>query len=42
MLFAILPLGSAHNPHVLHVRCGCSALSADKLAATITLTGIDS
>jgi pentapeptide MXKDX repeat protein len=28
--------GSAHNPHVLHVRSGCSALAVSKLAATIT------
>ncbi|KAA1279979.1 L-asparaginase [Citrobacter pasteurii] len=35
MLFAILTLGSAHNPHVLRVRSGCSALSVTKLAAPI-------
>ncbi|ATX05000.1 DNA metabolism protein [Citrobacter freundii] len=27
--------GSAHNPHVLHVRSGCSALSVSKLTATM-------
>ncbi|POT28099.1 hypothetical protein C3433_03065 [Citrobacter freundii] len=41
ILFASLTLGSAHNPHVLQVRSGCSALSVSKLAATIyaLLTG---
>ncbi|PTA94496.1 DNA metabolism protein [Kluyvera sp. Nf5] len=28
--------GSAHNPHVLHVRSGCCALSGSRLPATIT------
>ncbi|PIJ55340.1 L-asparaginase [Erwinia sp. OLMDLW33] len=36
ILFAILPLGSARNPHVLRVRSDSCALSAGKLAATIT------
>ncbi|PHZ29287.1 L-asparaginase [Yersinia bercovieri] len=36
ILFAILNLGSARNPHVLCVRSGFCALSASKLAATIT------
>ncbi|MBW5994178.1 hypothetical protein CF038_16180 [Klebsiella michiganensis] len=39
---AILDLGSARNPHVLHVRSGFSALSVSKLAAPITPTGIGS
>ncbi|EBW2074700.1 hypothetical protein CWG89_10130 [Salmonella enterica subsp. enterica serovar Krefeld] len=39
ILFAILVLGSARNPHVLRVRSGCSALSVTKLAATITPYG---
>ncbi|PTA89532.1 DNA metabolism protein [Enterobacteriaceae bacterium A-F18] len=30
-----MDLGSAHNPHVLRVRSGCSALSVSKLAATM-------
>ncbi len=36
ILFAILNLGSAQNPHVLRVRSGFSALSVFKLSATIT------
>ncbi|POT56669.1 hypothetical protein C3432_14790 [Citrobacter amalonaticus] len=36
ILFAILDPGSAHYPHVLRVCCGCCALSASRLAATIT------
>ncbi|ATM97276.1 L-asparaginase [Yersinia frederiksenii] len=36
MLFAILNLGGALNPHVLHVRSGFCALSASKLSATMT------
>ncbi|PQQ37790.1 L-asparaginase [Photorhabdus luminescens] len=36
ILFAILNLGSAQNPHVLRVRSGFSALSVFKLPATIT------
>ncbi|OWF69653.1 hypothetical protein B4901_04645 [Yersinia frederiksenii] len=36
MLFAILDLGSARNPHVLYVRSGSSALSWSKLPATMT------
>ncbi|EKN6032449.1 L-asparaginase [Yersinia enterocolitica] len=36
MLFVILNLGSAQNPHVLRVRSGSSALSVSKLSATIT------
>ncbi|OWF68055.1 L-asparaginase [Yersinia frederiksenii] len=36
MLFTILNLGSALNPHVLCVRSGFCALSASKLSATIT------
>ncbi|NCF04825.1 hypothetical protein DK872_05880 [Kosakonia sp. MH5] len=36
ILLAILHLGSARNPHVLCVRSGCCALSASKLAASIT------
>ncbi|ORJ51370.1 L-asparaginase [Kluyvera intermedia] len=39
MLFAILDLGSAHNPHVLRVRSGCCALSVSKLPASITPDG---
>ncbi|AUQ24625.1 L-asparaginase [Dickeya zeae] len=39
---AILALGSARTPHVLRVRCGFSALSESKLAASITPTGIGS
>ncbi|NDO79389.1 hypothetical protein CJP72_00990 [Citrobacter sp. NCU1] len=39
ILFAILALGSAHNPPVLRVRSGCSALSMPKLAATMTPVG---
>ncbi|AUY38041.1 MAG TPA: L-asparaginase [Leclercia adecarboxylata] len=35
ILFAILDLASAHNPHVLRVRSGCSALSVSKLPSTI-------
>ncbi|OXM25281.1 L-asparaginase [Pantoea sp. AV62] len=42
MLFVSLNLGSAHNPHVLRVRSGCSALSVSRLPATITPTGIGS
>nr|OYN49610.1 L-asparaginase [Pectobacterium carotovorum] len=42
MLFAILNLGSAQNPHVLRVRSGFSALSESKLAAPITPTEIGS
>jgi hypothetical protein len=40
ILFVILNLGSAQNPHVLRVRSGFSALSASKLTATITPMGI--
>ncbi|RJF55521.1 L-asparaginase [Serratia inhibens] len=36
ILLAILPPGSAANPHVLRVRSGFYALAEDKLAATIT------
>ncbi|OXM23892.1 L-asparaginase [Pantoea sp. AV62] len=36
ILFASLNPGSAHNPHVLRVRSGCSALSVFRLTATIT------
>lgn len=36
ILLAILPPGSAANPHVLRVRCGWCALAEGKLAATIT------
>ncbi len=36
---AILNLGSAHNPHVLRVRSGFSALSVSKLAAQIMPDG---
>ncbi|THE41542.1 L-asparaginase [Citrobacter murliniae] len=36
MVAASLPLGSAHNPHVLQVQSGCSALSVSKLANKIT------
>ncbi|ORJ51207.1 hypothetical protein B2M27_06330 [Kluyvera intermedia] len=36
MFFAIFAQGSAHNPHVLRVRSGCSALSVSKLAAAKT------
>ncbi|RWS90849.1 L-asparaginase [Klebsiella michiganensis] len=32
--------GSAHSPHVPHVRSGCSALPVFKLAATIAPGGI--
>ncbi|POD98183.1 hypothetical protein BV924_05305 [Pectobacterium odoriferum] len=42
ILFAILNLGSARNPHVLRVRSGFCALSVSKLAAPITPTGTDS
>ncbi|OWF83683.1 hypothetical protein B4903_00810 [Yersinia frederiksenii] len=42
ILFAILNLGSAQNPHVLRVRSGSCALSVFKLTATITPTGISS
>ncbi|RAW70740.1 hypothetical protein CKY12_09820 [Photorhabdus sp. S12-55] len=40
ILFVILNLGSAQNPHVLRVRSGFSALSVFKLPATITPIGI--
>ncbi|ASM19540.1 hypothetical protein BVG90_23700 [Serratia marcescens] len=36
ILLAILPPGSAANPHVLRVRCGWCALAEGKPAATIT------
>ncbi|AUV41785.1 DNA metabolism protein [Citrobacter freundii complex sp. CFNIH9] len=36
-----MSLGSARNPHVLHVRSGCSALSVFKLPASNTPTGQD-
>ncbi|PYD38578.1 L-asparaginase [Serratia plymuthica] len=36
ILLAILPPGSAANPHVLRVRSGLCALAEDKLAAIIT------
>jgi len=36
ILLAILPPGSAPNPHVLRVRSGWCALAEGKLAATIT------
>ncbi|HAI06736.1 L-asparaginase [Pantoea sp. AV62] len=39
MLFVSLKLGSAHNPHVLRVRSGCSAQSVSGLPATITPGG---
>ncbi|PAW37670.1 hypothetical protein CIL06_09770 [Pantoea vagans] len=42
ILFVSLNLGSAHNPHVLRVRSGCSALSVSRLPATITPTRISS
>ncbi|RAX03219.1 hypothetical protein CKY04_02535 [Photorhabdus sp. S8-52] len=42
ILFAILNLGSAQNPHVLRVRSGFSALSVFKRPATITPIGIGS
>ncbi|EBK0368265.1 hypothetical protein D3D45_08485 [Salmonella enterica] len=42
ILFAILILGSAQNPHVLRVRSGFCALSVSKLAAPITPGGIGS
>ncbi|PWD55893.1 hypothetical protein DF209_18485 [Pectobacterium polaris] len=42
ILFAILNLGSAQNPHVLRVRSGFSALSVSKLAEPITPTWTDS
>ncbi|EKN6245699.1 L-asparaginase [Yersinia kristensenii] len=37
ILFAILNLGSAKNPHVPSVRSGFCALAASKLPATMTL-----
>ncbi|AUY13191.1 L-asparaginase [Serratia marcescens] len=36
ILLAILPPGSAANPHVLRVRSGWCALAEGKPAATIT------
>ncbi|GJL48267.1 hypothetical protein TUM17580_43260 [Citrobacter farmeri] len=36
ILFVILNLGSARNPHVLRVRSGSCALSVFKLPATMT------
>ncbi|RFM43072.1 hypothetical protein DZB15_08075 [Klebsiella pneumoniae] len=42
ILLAILNLGRARHPHVLHVGSGFCALSAFKLPAPITPAGIDS